>query len=158
MIFKATEIDGPQIQDIAARTGFFNQEEVECVGTLVEEYITGGPALSGYNFIVEREGDKVLGFACYGRRDLTNGVYDLYWIAVDPDCHRSGVGRKLIAASEEAVCLEGGRMLIAETSGAPLYESTRRFYLGVGYVNEANIPDFYNEGEGLAIFVKRLGK
>jgi ribosomal protein S18 acetylase RimI-like enzyme len=156
MILTATEADGFQIQDIAARAGVFSQEEVECVSTLWEDYLTVGPVVGGYNFLVDREGDQVLGFACYGPRDLTTGVFDLYWIAVDPKSHRNGVGRKLLTATEDAVHQAGGRMLIAETSGTAHYEPTRNFYLGMGYTLEATIKDFYTEGDDLAIFVKRF--
>lgn len=156
MIIKATETDGPQVCDIAARAGVFNQEEVDCVADLWEEYITLGPDVCGYNFIVDREGDRVLGFACYGPRDLTNGVFDLYWIAVDPNARRGGVGRGLLAASEEAAHKAGGRMIIAETSGTSHYEPTRMFYLNMGYKLEATIRDFYIEGDDLAIFIKRF--
>jgi ribosomal protein S18 acetylase RimI-like enzyme len=156
MILAATEADGPQIQDIAARVGVFSQEEVECVVDLWEEYLTEGPVVGGYNFIVDRDGDRVLGFSCYGPRDLTTGVFDLYWIAVDSNTHRNGVGRRLLTATEEAVRQAGGRMLIAETSGTPHYEPTRNFYLGMGYIMEARIKDFYSEGDDLAIFVKRF--
>jgi ribosomal protein S18 acetylase RimI-like enzyme len=156
MIIAATEVDGPQILDITARTGVFTQEEVDCVRDLWEDYLTTGPVVGGYNFIVDREGDRVLGFACYGPRDLTSGVFDLYWIAVDSKTHRNGVGRKLLTATEEAVQQAGGRMLIAETSGTPHYEPTRKFYLGMGYVMEATIRDFYVEDDDLAIFVKRF--
>lgn len=156
MIFVATEADGSQICDIAARAGVFNQEEVDCVAALLEEYLTDGPDVCGYNFIVDREGDKVLGFACYGPRDLTSGVFDLYWIAVDPDTRRGGVGRGLLAASEDAARKAGGRMIIAETSGTSHYEPTRMFYLNTGYMLEATIKDFYTEGDDLAIFIKRF--
>lgn len=156
MIAPATEADGPQIQQVTAGTGFFNQEEVDCVQAIWEEYLAVGPVVGGYNFIVDREGDRVLGFACYGPRDLTSGVFDLYWIAVDRNVHRGGVGRRLLNATEEAVRQAGGRMLIAETSGTPHYEPTRNFYLGMGYVMEASIRDFYTEGDDLAIFVKRF--
>ncbi len=156
MIIPAVETDGPQIQDIAARTGVFSQEEVETVEALWQDYLTVGPVVGGYNFIVEKDGDQVLGFACYGPRDLTSGVFDLYWIAVDARSHRNGVGRRLLNATEEAVRQAGGRMLIAETSGTPQYEPTRKFYLGMGYKVEATIRDFYTEGDDLAIFVKRF--
>lgn len=156
MISTAVESDGPQIQDIAARAGVFSPEEVECVVDIWEEYLTMGPVVGGYNFIVEREGDRVLGFACYGPRDLTDGVFDLFWIAVDSKTHRNGVGRGLLTACEEAVRQAGGRMLIAETSGTSHYESTRKFYSGMGYALEATIKDFYTKGDDLAIFVKRL--
>jgi ribosomal protein S18 acetylase RimI-like enzyme len=156
MILAATEADGAQIQDIAARTGVFSQEEVECVGALWEDYLSVGPVVGGYNFIVDREGHQVLGFACYGPRDLTSGVFDLYWIAVDVNSHRNGVGRKLLIATEEAVRQAGGRMLVAETSGTPHYDPTRNFYHGMGYKLEASIKDFYSEGDDLAIFIKRF--
>ena len=156
MIFIATETDGPQIQDITARAGVFNEEEVETVAILWQEYLNDGPESCGYHFIVDRDGDKVLGFACYGPRDLTNGVYDLYWIAVNPDTRRSGAGRRLLAASEEAAQKAGARMIIAETSGTTPYDGTRKFYLDTGYVQEATIKDFYIDGDDLAIFVKRF--
>jgi ribosomal protein S18 acetylase RimI-like enzyme len=156
MIIAATKTDGPQIRDIAARAGVFSQEEVECVVDLWEEYLSAGPVEGGYNFLVEREGDRVLGFACYGPRDLTSGVFDLYWIAVDSRTHRNGIGRNLLTATEKAVCRAGGRMLIAETSGTSHYEPTRKFYLGMGYTMEASIRDFYSQGDDLAIFVKRF--
>jgi D-alanine-D-alanine ligase len=156
MIFTARVADGPQIREITTRAGVFSQEEVNCVAELWNDYLTVGPQVGGYNFIVDRDGDRVLGFACYGPRDLTNGVYDLYWIAVDPDARRGGVGRGLLAASEEAVRIAGARMLIAETSGTTPYDATRKFYLDTGYVMEATIKDFYVEGDDLSIFIKRF--
>jgi ribosomal protein S18 acetylase RimI-like enzyme len=156
MIVLAEETDGPQVRRIAARAGVFSREEVECVGEIWEEYCTEGPQRSGYNFIVCREGKQVLGFACYGPRDLTDGVFDLYWIAVDPAARSNGVGRALLAACEEAVKQAGGRMLIAETSGTQPYEPTRKFYAGLGYENEARLRDFYSIGDDLMIFVKRI--
>src|ERR1051325_1697362 len=142
MIITATEADGPQIHDITARAGVFNQEEVDCVHAIWDDYLTVGPVLGGYNFIVEREGDRVLGFACYGPRDLTSGVFDLYWVAVDPNCRRGGVGRRLLEVSEEAAQKAGGRMIIAETSCTGPYDATRNFYDRMGYTMEACIKDF----------------
>lgn len=158
MIFSAVETDGPQILEITARAGVFSQEEVDCVADLWKDYLTVGPQVGGYNFIVDREGERVLGFACFGPRDLTSGVYDLYWIAVDPNARHGGVGRRLLAASEEAVRQAGARMLIAETSGTGPYDGTRKFYLDTGYVMEATIRDFYVDGDDLAIFVKRFSQ
>ncbi len=156
MIIMAAESDGPQIQDITARAGVFSQEEVDCVSELWEEYLTLGSERCGYNFIVDRDGDQVFGYACYGPRDLTDGVFDLYWIAVDPNARRNSVGRGLLTASEEEVRKAGGRMLIIETSGTPHYEPTRKFYLSMGYAIEATIKDFYVKGDDLMIFTKRL--
>ena len=156
MILIATEADGKQIKDITARAGVFSQEEIDSVPEMFNEYLRYGAEASGYHFIVYREGQQVLGYAIYGFRDLTEGVYDLYWIAVDPNARRKSVGRKLLTACEEAVREEGGRMLIAETSGTSQYESTRQFYVNTGFVSEAVIKDFYAPGDDLFIFIKRL--
>ncbi|MEP7137106.1 MAG: GNAT family N-acetyltransferase [Chloroflexota bacterium] len=156
MISSATAADKAQIHDITARAGVFNQEEVDSVPAMFDEYLRYGAEASGYHFIVYREEATVLGFAIYGFRDLTEGVYDLYWIAVDPNARRKSVGRTLLNACEDAVRELGGRIVIAETSGTAEYESTREFYVRTGYVNEATIKDFYKLGDDLKIFIKRL--
>ncbi|GAB4467596.1 MAG: hypothetical protein Kow0070_30900 [Anaerolineales bacterium] len=156
MITPAAETDKTQIADITARAGVFSREEIDSVPAMFDEYLRYGAEASGYHFIVYREGMQVLGYAIYGYRDLTDGVYDLYWIAVDPNARRKGVGRKLLTACEEAVRAAGGRMLIAETSGTTEYQPTREFYVRTGFVNEATITDFYKPGDDLKIFVKRL--
>jgi len=156
MISTATKADGPQIIDITRRIDIFTQQEVDSVDEAWSEYLTYGSPPDGYHFLVYRNGDKVLGFAIYGIRYLAEGVYDLLWIAVDPDARRKGVGRDLITASEQAVRKMGGRILIAETSGTAEYASTREFYVRMGYVNEASIKDFYKTGDDLKIYTKRV--
>ena len=156
MISPATEADKAQIHDITARAGVFSQEEIDSVPAMFDEYLRYGAETSGYHFIVYREGERVLGYAIYGFRDLTEGVYDLYWIAVDPSARRKSVGRRLLTACENAVRELGGRIIIAETSGTAEYESTREFYVRTGYVNEATIKDFYKPGDDLKIYTKRI--
>lgn len=156
MISVPNNKDGEQIHAITHNTSVFSQEEKECVDELWEEYMTQGSERSGYYFLVEKEDGHVLGYACYGPRSLTSGTYDLYWIAVDPAARRGGVGRRLLAACEEAIRKLGGRLLVAETSGLPMYESTRNFYLTTAYTQEAILKDFYKDGDDLVIFTKRL--
>ncbi len=156
MISVPNKKDGAQIHAITTHTSVFSQEEKECVDELWEEYLTQGSERSGYYFLVDKEGERVLGYACYGPRSLTSGTYDLYWIAVDPTARHGGVGRRLLAASEEAIRKLGGRLLVLETSGLPAYEPTRNFYLSIGYTLEAALKDFYKDGDDLVIFTKRL--
>lgn len=156
MISAPSDKDGAQIHAITANTTVFTQEELECVDELWKEYLAQGPERSGYYFLVEKDDERVLGYACYGPRSLTSGTYDLYWIAVDPTTRRGGVGRGLLAASEQAVRKLGGRLLVLETSGLPTYEPTRKFYLATGYTLEATLKDFYSDGDDMVIFTKRL--
>ena len=82
MISKATESDGQQIVGITARIDIFTQQEVDAVQEVWSEYLAYGSPPDGYHILVYREGNKVLGFTCYGIRYLAEGVYDLLWIAL----------------------------------------------------------------------------
>ena len=156
MISIAVERDGQQIQSITANTSVFSREEVDCVAELWEEYRQHGAEVSGYYFVVECEDGHVRGYACYGPRSLTEGTYDLFWIAVDPECRRAGVGRMLLEWVEKDIQQMGGRLIVVETSGLEKYAPTRRFYLATGYLLEATLKDFYKDGDDLVIFTKHL--
>jgi ribosomal protein S18 acetylase RimI-like enzyme len=156
MITTPDKEDGLQIHAVNAATTVFTQEEVECVDELWDESQAEGPENSGYYFMVDKEDGQVMGYTCYGPRALTDRTYDLYWIAVGPNARRGGVGRGLLAATENAIRKQGGRLLIVETSGLPKYEATRAFYLATGYTLEATLKDFYSDGDNLVIFTKRL--
>ncbi len=156
MITKAEAIDGATINRITAETGVFSQEEVACVSEIWREYIEKGPQVSEYYFIVFKDDRGVNGYACYGPHSLTQGTYDLYWVAVDPHAKRNGVGRALMAEVEKEVVKLGGRLLIVETSGLEKYAATRAFYEGIGYIKEATIRDFYAPGDDLVIYTHVL--
>lgn len=131
---------------------------MSCVEELWNEYRDKGAEASGYNFLVYRAGGRVLGYACFGPHPLTQGTFDLYWIAVDPTARRRGVGRALLSQVEAEVRARAGRLLLIETSGTPEYAPTRRFYVSCGYPCIATIPDFYAPGDDLLFFCKRLGE
>ncbi len=156
MIETAKEQDGADIILVTGHIDVFTDEEKECVAELWDEYVRHGPEVSGYNFVVSRDGDQVSGFACYGERSLTNGTYDLFWIAVDPSGRRKGAGRELLQRVEDDIRKVGGRLIFVETSGLEKYAPTRRFYLATGYLQEATIKDFYAPGDDLVIFTKHL--
>jgi len=143
------------ILDLSARTGVFSQEEVATVQELFEAYLHQ-PGHGGYFFLAYRDEGQVLGFACYGPVALTQGTYDLYWIAVDPEAQARGIGGALLARVEAEVQARGGRMLMVETSGRPDYDRTRRFYQRQGYDRVATIDDFYAPGDDLVIYRKRF--
>lgn len=158
MIVVAVPADGEQICAVAARTGFFNAEEVQCVADIWQSYLGLGIEASGYTFYVEKIEETIRGFVCVGPRSLTDRVYDLYWIAVDPSAQRLGVGKRLLETAEKAVREQGGRILVIETSGTEKYSGTRAFYLSLNYLHEATLRDLYAEGDDLFIYTKRLNK
>jgi len=147
--------DGPQIVSLTVNAGVFTPEEVAVVAELWDAYIRQGEA-SGYVFLVYRQSERVLGYACFGPHSLTEGTFDLYWIAVDMAVRRQGIGRALIQQVEQEVDQRGGRLVVVETSSTAAYAPTRRFYESCGYEAEAVIRDFYTLGDDLVIFTKRL--
>ena len=156
MIVVANESDRDQILQVTARAGVFSAEEVQCVTEIWQEYIDLGVQTSGYTFFIDKEDDRARGFICYGPRYLTDRVYDLYWIAVDPFARRLGIGRRLIERVEASVREKGGRILVIETSGTENYAGTRAFYLAAGYRHEATLKDLYADNDDLLIFTKRM--
>jgi GNAT superfamily N-acetyltransferase len=156
-IKSALDIDGPSILRMTATTGVFTPTELSCVEELWTAYRDKGQA-SGYAFLVYCEDGWTLGYACFGPHPLTQGTYDLYWIAVDPVAQGRGIGHALLAGVEAEVLARGGRMLLVETSSTPAYASARQLYEGSGYHYEAIIHDFYAPGDNLLIFSKDLGQ
>lgn len=126
------------------------------IAELWQEFTNKGSKGSGYYFLVACQEGRIVGFICYGPRALTRGTYDLYWIAVEDAYHGCGIGHRLLLAVEERVRAAGGRLLIVETEGCPEYEPTRLFYTSMGYTLEARVHDFYQLGDDLILFTKRL--
>ena len=73
-----------------------------------------------------------------------------------PGARRHGLGHALLDATEMAVRALGGTHLFAETSTRPDYAPARGFYAANGYTLHAEVPDFHADGDGLAIYGKRL--
>lgn len=105
--------------------------------------------------VAERDG-KVVGYVCYGPTPMTEGTYDLYWIASDPSVRGQGVGAALVSAMEGDLRRRQGRLIRVETSAMEAYGPTRGFYAGMHYREEARFRDFYKAGEDLIILAKRL--
>lgn len=135
----------------------FNKTELGCVNELWEDYLSKGPA-SDYFFLVAQDGEDIGGFVCFGPHALTEGAYDIYWIAVDPAHQNKGIGGALMHTVEEKVRQRGGSLLIAETSSTPPYQPARDFYLRNAFSLEATVHDFYTMGDHLLIFTKHLNK
>ena len=137
-------------------TGFFSAEEVGIVAELAEHARGANP--DGYQFVVATEGGRAVGFACWGLAGQSDGVYDLYWIVVDPAGQGRGIGRRLIAHVEADVTTRAGRALVAETEGSPTYAPTRAFYLAAGYAELGRLPDFYRVGADKVFYGKTLAR
>jgi GNAT superfamily N-acetyltransferase len=148
--------DALAVEELVRRTGVFNDSEIAIARELVDENLAKGEAASGYYFLfADRDGD-IEGYACLGPVPGAHRRCELYWIAVDPRSCRRGLGRALQHASEDMARDLGADYLVAETSTLPAYAAARGFYLANGYTLIAEVPDWHDDGDGLAIFRKRL--
>ena len=143
------------IMEMTRRAAVFNETEVDTVTELLEGY-EEGPEISGYYFLSCRENSKVIGYACWGPRELSGNGYDLYWICADPAVHSRGVGRALMSAVEEEIRQRQGVWLVIETSDTEHYAPARRLYERCGYTLAMLLQDFYHDGDGLCTYTKRL--
>ena len=157
MIRKIKQADAGKIEKILNKIPIFSEVEVQ-VGMELVNIAASDIEQTDYNVFVYEEDRKIYGYYCTGRRPLTDAVYDLYWIAVDPEIKKKGIGRELLQHAENFVLEKQGRWLLAETSSKQSYEKTRNFYLRNNFSVIAQINDFYSVGDSLIIFGKFFNK
>lgn len=173
-IRKTKSEDREAIKNILIDTQIFNQEEIDCALELIDIYLNN-PSQKDYliaSAIKQGHGSvknklspcplpvapsfEVVGYVCYGKAPLTNGTYDLYWIAVKSDYQKQGIGKNLLKYVEDEIVKFSGRILLAETSSRAVYEKTRQFYINNSFSEEARIKDFYSKGDDKIIYRKDM--
>lgn len=115
-----------------------------------------GQEKSGYYWLRLIEEGKVIGFANFGLNPSSVHSYDLYWIAIMEEHRQKRYGSLILKNAEERIKSLGGKIVWIETSGRPLYEPTRGFYLRNGYELEATLRDFYGPGDAKLVYRKEL--
>lgn len=147
--------DSLTIGRIVAACGYFSPAETEIAVELVNERLNKGSA-SGYEFVIAEIDAALVGYACFGEIPCTVGSYDLYWIVVDAQHQRSGIGKLLMQQVESSVRQLSGRGIYIDTSGREQYANTHRFYERCGYREVANLADFYAFGDPKLIYWRAL--
>jgi ribosomal protein S18 acetylase RimI-like enzyme len=143
------------LERILRQTGAFNQDEVACALELLNLVLEDRRQKDYLVAVAENEG-RVAGYILYGPVPLTEGNFDIYWIATDPRIQGKGFGQKLLARAEADARSRGARLVCLETSSQGGYERTRRFYERAGYLEESRIRDFYRPGDDRITYVKRF--
>ena len=110
----------------------------------------------GHRAFAWEDDGRIIGFVYYAPTPMTERCWHLYWIVVSRELQGRGLGTRLLEFVENDIRERAGRMLVVETSTLPHYEPTRRFYLKHRYDLTAIIADYYADGDGLAVFTKKL--
>ncbi len=148
--------DRESVQKILVDTKKFTQEEIDVAMETIDIYLNNHSPKDYFIFTAVLEDNSVAGFINFGLVPITEGTYDIYWIAVDPACQGRGMGTVLVSFAEEKIKAMEGHMICIETSSTEKYLPTQQFYEKLGYVLESRIRDFYRIGDDRMIYIKRL--
>ncbi|HEX9294512.1 MAG TPA: GNAT family N-acetyltransferase [Polyangiaceae bacterium] len=155
MLAKLAPYHRAKLASLLAATSEFTSADVAIALELIDCALSD-PSSDDYRFVLWEEGDRVLGYACFGSAPMTQGSYDLYWLVVDQEARRTGIGRELLASVEGSLRRSGARLIRVETAGLDSYAAARAFYERSGYEEAARIRDFYWPGNDLYVYIKYL--
>ena len=150
-IRKVIEADVPQLKKIIDSTELFPSHMLD---DMISDYLRNEASNDIWFTALENKRPISVGYCAPER--LTEGTYNLYAIGVDKKFQGQGIGMKMMSYIENVLRENGQRILIVETSGQPMFELTREFYVKCNYVKQANIPEFYEEGDDKIVFWKKL--
>lgn len=153
MIRPTIPSDTPALLDIAERTQVFKPLELIALREVLDDYHDNPGEHQAFTF---ESNAKIIGLVYYAPAAMTDRTWYLYWIFVDKHTQAKGIGSHLLRFAETQAKQAGGRLMLIETSGLPYYQLTRDFYLKHGYVLDAKIHDYYEDGDDMNVFRKKL--
>ncbi len=152
---KPTPDDPEAVRELVTATGVFSGTEVGWAVEIVETTLARGQS-AGYHFLFADGPGGLEGFTCFGPIDGTDNRFDLYWIAVSPKAQGKGIGRRLLAETVAAAkALDASHMFI-DTSTRNDYAAARKLYEALGFTHMGTLVDFYSDGDGKALFGRKL--
>ncbi len=137
-------------------TGLFKPLEIVALREVLDDYHATNQA-DGHVALTLEEAGEILGFVYYAPAEMTEGTWQLWWIAVRKDQQGRGAGTRLLRHVEDDIRdRHNGRVLFIETGSLPIYDLTRAFYIKNGYEQHAILKDFYAAGDSMVVFRKAL--
>lgn len=158
MIRLATQDDTAAVMTLAEASGLFRPPELEELGGELTDYF-GGDQSRPHFWLTDDDGDfedGLMSVAYCAPEVMTDGTWNLLFVAVRPDFQGQGHGAALVRYIEQLLTRRGERILLVETSGTDDFRRTRAFYRKYGFEEEARIRDYYRAGDDKIIFRKDL--
>jgi ribosomal protein S18 acetylase RimI-like enzyme len=154
-VLPSTAEDRPRIGHILMHSGLFNAGDADCVDEMFGHALAK-PTPDAYRFLSGWLDGAMMGFACYGWEALTHGTWDLFWVCTLPEARGLGLGGALLSEALRVATVEGGRLMVIYTSSSTNYAAARKLYESRQFVRTATIPEYYNLGDDLHIYTRRL--
>ncbi|MFO6464661.1 GNAT family N-acetyltransferase [Jannaschia sp. KMU-145] len=147
MIRTARPADHPTIVDIAVRSGLFDADDAAAFGESLRE------TAAGTVLFVDGDGH---GAAMLAPEAMSDAVWNLLFLAVDPSAQRAGIGRALVTEAEAHARAAGGRMLLIDTASVEDQAAARALYASLRFDRVATIPGYYGDGIDKVTYLRRL--
>ena len=152
MIRPITTDDMTALIALAKSINMFQPQELQALSAMLVDYLDGNS--DSDHFWITDDDNGPVGVAYCAPELMTNGTWNLLFIAVRPDRQGQGRGVALMQYVEQTLTARGARLLLVETSAS--FERTRAFYRKCGYEEEARIRDFYEAGADKIVYRKML--
>jgi len=156
VIRPSTFQDKDSVLDLLKRTQTFNESELRTAMEVFDDAVLWIQENEYQSFCGVCDGGRIVGYICFGQIPMTDCNYDIYWIAIDRDRFRMGIGSKLLSFIESIVVKNKGRKIYLDTSSTEKYSAARSFYAKHGYRIVSVLEDYYCRGDHKVIFMKDI--
>ncbi|HZR17012.1 MAG TPA: GNAT family N-acetyltransferase [Verrucomicrobiae bacterium] len=154
-VLPSTPQDRAAIRDVLLNSNLFKASDAECVDEMFGLALAK-PTPDNYRFLSAFLDGALVAFACFGWESLTHGSWDLFWVCTLPAARGRGLGGALLSEAVRVATAEGGRLMVIYTSSTPAYAAARRLYQTHGFLHTATVQEYYNVGDDLYIYTRRL--
>jgi ribosomal protein S18 acetylase RimI-like enzyme len=150
-IRKVEKSDIPELKIILDSLELFPSEMLD---DMIHDYISN-PNTADIWF-TETENNIPISIGYCAPEKLTEGTYNLYALGVKNDIKTKGTGSRMMTFIENHLKELGKRLLIVDTSSTDDFQLSRKFYEKLGYIKEAEIRDYWADGDHKVTYWKRI--
>ena len=122
MIRDATFNDIPDLEELARSIDLFDPHELVMFSNMLYEHFN---AKQENQHLIIDDDNMPLGAAYYVSEPFSEGVWNLYFIGVNPQYQGYGRGSALLTYIEQTLVTRGERLLLVETSSMESFDQVR---------------------------------
>lgn len=120
LIRPLTENDIPYAAAIVGRNYSEESEKYVPSATLELQAMFGDAPIKPSYFVAVHD-DQIVGFAGFMQSWMDYNIYNVFWVNVDPDYQRQGIGKELVRTVIGAIRLDANARMILLTTTSPEY-------------------------------------
>lgn len=152
MIIRTTEQHKEALSSILSASGQFDADSLAYVMETLDSHLEN-PETEVWFTALE---DEPVGFAYCAPEPVTSGTWNLLMLWTKDGYQGKGFGSALVSSVEKELAKRDARLLIVETSQLPEFETARSFYEKCGFRFEAEVKNFFAQGDNKLIYTKPI--